>query len=69
MRHVQITLDQSRAEKLEAIANQAIHEVQQLTIPNSNRSIYVSANKVSASAIAKALLEISIDEIYQELPQ
>ena len=69
MRHVQITLDQSRAEKLQAIANQAIYEVQQLTIPNSNRSIYVTANKVSASAIAKALLEISIDEIYQELPQ
>jgi len=67
MRHVQITLDQSRSEKLEAIANQAIHEVQQLTLPNCNRSIYVPANKVSASAIAKALLEDSIDEIYREL--
>jgi hypothetical protein len=69
MKHVQITLDQSRADKLEAIANQAIHEVQQLTLPNCNRAIYVSAHRVSASAIAKALLEDSIDEIYREISQ
>ena len=67
MKHVQITLDQSRSEKLQAIANRAIHEAQQLTLPNSNRIICVPPNKVSASAIAKALLEDSIDEIYREL--
>ncbi len=66
MKNVQITLDQERAKKLTEIANQAIHEVQQLTLPN--RHIYLTARKVSASAIAAALLDQAIDETYAELP-
>jgi len=65
MKNVQILLDQQRSEKLKAI--QEATATQTHSVQVAGLSFEVEPRKVSASAIAKSLLNAAIDDAHAHL--
>ena len=69
MKNVVINLSPEHAEKLTAITKKIVLETQKAYIAGSGRELNLEPRKLTASAIARTLLDQAIDEAYAELPQ
>ncbi len=69
MKNVVINLSPEHAEKLTAITKKVVQDTQKAYIAGSSRELKLEPRKLTASAIARTLLDQAIDEAYAELPQ
>lgn len=69
MKNVVINLSPEHAEKLTVITNKIVQDTQKAFIAGSGRELKLEPRKLTASAIARTLLDQAIDEVYAELPQ
>lgn len=69
MKNVVINLSPEHAEKLTAITEKIVQDTQKAYIAGSGRELKLEPRKLTASAIARTLLNQAIDEAYAELPQ
>jgi hypothetical protein len=69
MKNVVINLSPEHAEKLTVITSKIVQDTQRAFIAGSGRELKVEPRKLTASAIARTLLNHAIDQAYAELPQ
>ena len=67
MKALSLELDQSRAEKLKALSEATAGNMTNVAV--GGEFIEYEQNKLSASKLAKALLNSAIDRAYSQLPQ
>ena len=67
MKALSLELDQSRAEKLKALSVATAGNMTNVSV--GGEFIEYEQNKLSASKLAKALLNSAIDRAYSQLPQ
>ena len=67
MKALSLELDQSRAEKLKALSEATTGNMTNVSV--GGEFIEYEQNKLSASKLAKALLNSAIDRAYSQLPQ
>ena len=69
MKNVVINLSPEHAEKLTVITKKIVQDTQKAYIAGSGRELKLEPRKLTASAIARTLLDQAIDEAFAELPQ
>jgi predicted RNase H-related nuclease YkuK (DUF458 family) len=67
MKNVVINLSPEHSEKLTAITKKVVQDTQKAYITGSGRELKLEPRKLTASAIARTLLDQAIDEAYAEL--
>ena len=67
MKALSLELDQSRAEKLKVLSEATAGNMTNVSV--GGEFIEYEQNKLSASKLAKALLNSAIDRAYSQLPQ
>jgi|TARA_R100000458_G_scaffold11483_1_gene9287 hypothetical protein len=67
MKALSLELDQSRAEKLKSLSEATAGNMTNVSV--GGEFIEYEQNKLSASKLAKALLNSAIDRAYSQLPQ